>query len=141
MYRAFTYPYLAMLFEHQRWLASAGRYGRQLIIPRDALLAVKSPGRRPHPPRFHELDLGAVNLSHVVLYGVSFAGSNLAEASFAHAELRRVSFAGCDLTGTDFRGASLDRVDFDGANTCDALFDPEVPSPGAASAAFPQRAP
>jgi uncharacterized protein YjbI with pentapeptide repeats len=108
---------LQEFFDHQRWLDSEGRFGRQLQISQSFTADRKDFGNH---------DLNGVNFSLVDLKNVMFVLCDLKKASFAGAQLDHVNFLGCDLADVDFKGAQMSYVSFEESNQNLALFDPEA---------------
>jgi uncharacterized protein YjbI with pentapeptide repeats len=80
------------ILDHQRWLNTNGRFGRQLNA--DELL-------------FENLDLSGVDFSRAYLSDARFSGGSLNSAKFAKAFLAHATFIRCKMDDTDFSGADL----------------------------------
>jgi len=92
------------LFQHQRWVASGGRFGARLHLE----FGVRS-GRR----KFNALDLDGVDFSKASITRTDFDFSDLRQARFRGAALKDVTFKNCDLEDADFTGAMLENVSFE----------------------------
>ena len=85
-------PMFRMLFEHQRWLNSDGRFGDRL----DGLGLL-----------FKDCDLEGIDFSEAGLIYATFNGGSLRGARFVGAELYWAKFEACDVAGADFSEADL----------------------------------
>lgn len=87
------------LFNHHRWLSSAGKIGRKFgysALPED---------------EFHYLDLDGCDFSGAQMYEPEFIGCSLIGAKFVGADLQSAEFIGCNVEGADFTGANLSLSD------------------------------
>ena len=108
---------LQELFDHHRWLASEGRFGRQLTI-RQGFTAIRKD--------FGNKALDGVDFSRVNFRNVMFVLCSLKKAKFAGAQLNNVDFHGCELADADFRGTELREVSFEESNHMEARFDADT---------------
>jgi hypothetical protein len=116
-------PLFKLLFDHQRWLNSNGRFGERFGSP------------EPEPGLlFYYCDLDGVDLSKARLEGAYFEGGSLRGARFAGVDLIHATFESCDVEGADFSGARLDwatlatnheKACFDGASCDHVVFTME----------------
>jgi uncharacterized protein YjbI with pentapeptide repeats len=98
---------LRLLFEHQRWLNSQGRFGRQLVA--EGL-------------KFINLDLDGVDLSYARLPYAYFEGGSMRGCRFVGTFLHSATFDKCDIEETDFTNADLRWAIFE-TNHEQACFD------------------
>ena len=83
---------MRVIFDHQRWLSSNGRFGRRMV--REGL-------------DFNDCDLAGVDFSGADLTFTNFNRGSLNGARFVGATLQNSEFRNCDVEGTDFSGADL----------------------------------
>lgn len=98
------------LLDHQRWIASGGRFGKRLECEPDTA--------------FVDCDLEGMDFSGADLNSAYFQGGSARGARFVGADLAHSTFESCDVEGADFSGADLswatfitnhDKASFDGA--------------------------
>jgi hypothetical protein len=85
-------PLFRLLFEHQRWLNSEGRFGERL----DGMEFW-----------FKDCDLDGVDFTEAGLLYATFEGGSVRGARFVGAELYWAKFEACDVARADFSKADL----------------------------------
>lgn len=105
----------AVLEEHQRWVASAGRAGSPAVLDGEDL--------RPLGRELAKYRLTAVSARRALGVAVNFAGMELQGANFEDADLRGANFERADLRGVKFRGAKLSHARFTGADVRSLLLE------------------
>jgi len=85
------------LLDHQRWLNSDGRFGKQLVG--SELL-------------FDNCDLEGIDLSRADIEYAYFRGGSVKGARFVGTHLFSATFVGCDVEGADFSNANLRWANF-----------------------------
>jgi hypothetical protein len=88
---------LRSIYDHQRWLASNGRFGKR--FNREAV-------------EFEACDFDGVDLSGANLAFAHFHGGTLRAARFVGATLSNAQFISCNVDGANFTGAELFRATF-----------------------------
>jgi len=127
----------AVLVEHEKWLESDGREGRQAIFERADLSGIDLGGRLLRLVVFRRCSLVGARFGKAELYAVDFSGSNLRQALFRGATVSGGRFEEADLSAVDmtecriqplplagagggqivpsFRGATINRASLAGA--------------------------
>jgi len=98
-----------MIYDHQRWLATNGRFGKRLEV-RDGL-------------QLKDCDCEGVDFSGAILDGgVQFKGGSVRGACFVGTSLSEATFDSCDVGDADFTRANLSWATF-ATNHKDARFE------------------
>jgi uncharacterized protein YjbI with pentapeptide repeats len=110
---------LRLLFEHQRWLNSQGRFGKRLD--------------EQNGLQFENYDLSGVDFSGATLDWAYFRGGSVKGARFIGASLLSAVFNECDVADADFSNAKLrcatfatnseHASSFEGAELADTAWD------------------
>ena len=106
---------VSMLEEHQWWLSSGGREGKQAVFTGYDLSGLDSDyaeARYVVPP-FWEKNLSKINLSYSNLSGLSFREVNLSQADFRGANLKNTRFYWANLFEADFSGADISEANIE----------------------------
>lgn len=110
-------PLSHMIEEHQLWVTTSGKQGRQLDLSGYDLREVGS--------------LKQQKLTALKAKEAKFFGMNLFQVELQSAVLEGADFRRCDLVGADFRGANLRGAKFSHAIVRDANFMPLLFATGA----------
>lgn len=106
---------VSMLEEHQLWLLSGGKEGKQAVFTGYDLSGLDSDyaeARYVVPP-FWEKNLSKINLSYSNLSGLSFREVNLSQADFRGANLKNTRFYWANLFEADFSGADISEANIE----------------------------
>lgn len=106
---------VSMLEEHQLWLLSGGKEGKQAVFTGYDLSGLDSDyaEARYIVPPFWEKNLSKINLSYSNLSGLSFKEVNLSQADFRGANLKNTRFYWADLFEADFSGADISEANIE----------------------------
>lgn len=96
-----------LLQDHERWLNTSGREGKQLVLSGYDLRGIKSLSVRR---------LSMMIAQGAILYAVDLSGAEMLAANLTKADLRDANLAGTDLRGARLTHAKLARADMHGAN-------------------------
>ena len=100
---------VSMLKDHQLWLSSGGKEGKQAVFTGYDLSGLDSDyaeARYVVPP-FWEKNLSKIDLSYSNLSGLSFRKVILSQADFRGANLKNANFYQATLYKADFSGADI----------------------------------
>ena len=106
---------VSMLKDHQLWLSSGGKEGKQAVFTGYDLSGLDSDyaeARYVVPP-FWEKNLSKINLSYSNLSGLSFREVNLSQADFRGANLKNTRFYWANLFEADFSGADISEANIE----------------------------
>lgn len=106
---------VSMLKEHQLWLLSGGKEGKQAVFTGYDLSDLDSDyaEARYIVPPFWEKNLSKINLSYSNLSGLNFREVNLSQADFRGANLKNTRFYWADLFEADFSGADISEANIE----------------------------
>ncbi len=113
---------VSMLKDHQLWLSSGGKEGKQAVFTGYDLSSLDSDyaeARYVVPP-FWEKNLSKINLSYSNLSGLSFREVNLSQADFRGANLKNTRFYWANLFEADFSGADISEANIEGSSLVQA---------------------
>ena len=106
---------VSMLKDHQLWLSSGGKEGKQAVFTGYDLSGLDSDyaeARYVVPP-FWEKDLSKIDLSYSNLSGLYFRDVNLSQADFRGANLKNTHFYWAILFDADFSGADISEANIE----------------------------
>lgn len=106
---------VSMLKDHQLWLSSGGKEGKQAVFTGYDLIGLDSDyaeARYVVPP-FWEKDLSKIDLSYSNLSGLYFRDVNLSQADFRGANLKNTHFYWAILFDADFSGADISEANIE----------------------------
>ena len=106
---------VSMLKDHQLWLSSGGKEGKQAVFTGYDLSGLDSDyaeARYVVPP-FWEKNLSKIDLSYSNLSGLSFRKVNLSQADFRGANLKNTRFYWANLFEADFSGADISEANIE----------------------------
>ena len=100
---------VSMLKDHQLWLSSGGKEGKQAVFTGYDLSGLDSDyaEARYIVPPFWEKNLSKIDLSYSNLSGLYFREVNLSQADFRGANLKNAHFYQATLYKADFSGADI----------------------------------
>lgn len=100
---------VSMLKDHQLWLSSNGKEGKQAVFTGYDLSSLDSDYATEGyiVPPFWEKSLSKIDLSYSNLNGLSFREVNLSQANFRGANLKNTHFYLANLCDTDFSDADI----------------------------------
>ena len=106
---------VSMLKDHQLWLSSGGKEGKQAVFTGYDLSGLDSDyaGAGYIVPPFWEKDLSKIDLSNSNLSGLSFREVNLSQADFRGANLKNTHFYWATLFDADFSGANISEANIE----------------------------
>lgn len=106
---------VSMLKDHQLWLSSGGKEGKQAVFTGYDLSGLDSDyaeARYVVPP-FWEKNLSKIDLSYSNLSGLYFREVNLSQADFRGANLKNTRFYWANLFEADFSGADISEANIE----------------------------
>ena len=106
---------VSMLKDHQLWLSSGGKEGKQAVFTGYDLSGLDSDyaEARYIVPPFWEKDLSKIDLSYSNLSGLYFREVNLSHADFRGANLKNTHFYWATLFDADFSGADISEANIE----------------------------
>lgn len=109
---------VSMLKDHQLWLSSGGKEGKQAVFTGYDLSGLDSDyaEARYIVPPFWEKNLSKIDLSYSNLSGLYFREVNLSQADFRGANLKNTHFYWATLFDADFSGADISEAYIEGSS-------------------------
>ena len=109
---------VSMLKDHQLWLSSGGKEGKQAVFTGYDLRGLDSDYREAGyiDPPFWKKRLSKIDLSNSNLSGLYFRGVDLVQANFCGANLRNAKFDQAILYKADFSGADISEAYIEGSS-------------------------
>lgn len=106
---------VSMLEDHQLWLSSGGKEGKQAVFTGYDLSGLDSDyaEARYIVPPFWEKNLSKIDLSYSNLSGLYFREVNLSQADFRGANLKNTHFYWATLFDADFSGADISEANIE----------------------------
>lgn len=106
---------VSMLKDHQLWLSSGGKEGKQAVFTGYDLSGLDSDyaEARYIVPPFWEKNLSKIDLSYSNLSGLYFREVNLSQADFRGANLKNTHFYWATLFDADFSGADISEANIE----------------------------
>lgn len=106
---------VSMLKDHQLWLSSGGKEGKQAVFTGYDLSGLDSDyaEARYIVPPFGEKNLSKIDLSYSNLSGLYFREVNLSQADFRGANLKNTHFYWATLFDADFSGADISEANIE----------------------------
>ncbi len=106
---------VSMLEDHQLWLSSGGKEGKQAVFTGYDLSGLDSDyaEARYIVPPFWEKNLSKIDLSYSNLSGLSFRKVILSQADFRGANLKNTRFSRANLFEADFSGADISEANIE----------------------------
>ena len=106
---------VSMLEDHQLWLSSGGKEGKQAVFTGYDLSGIDSDyaEARYIVPPFWEKNLSKIDLSYSNLSGLYFREVNLSQADFRGANLKNTHFYWATLFDGDFSGADISEANIE----------------------------
>ncbi|WP_415769957.1 pentapeptide repeat-containing protein [Neisseria sp. CP9] len=106
---------VSMLEDHQLWLSSGGKEGKQAVFTGYDLSGLDSDyaEARYIVPPFWEKNLLKIDLSYSNLSGLYFREVNLSQADFRGANLKNTHFYWATLFDADFSGADISEANIE----------------------------
>lgn len=106
---------ISMLKDHQLWLSSGGKEGKQAVFTGYDLSGLDSDyaEARYIVPPFWEKNLSKIDLSYSNLSGLYFREVNLSQADFRGANLKNTHFYWATLFDADFSGADISEANIE----------------------------
>ena len=106
---------VSMLKDHQLWLSSGGKEGKQAVLTGYDLSGLDSDyaEARYIVPPFWEKNLSKIDLSYSNLSGLYFREVNLSQADFRGANLKNTHFYWATLFDADFSGADISEANIE----------------------------